>query len=176
MLQDDDYDSKIKIKKAQCNISFLQSWYEDLYSKSKTPNNLVVIIEDFEGFNKEVLQSFILIASSYVNVLPFVFIFGVATSLSVLHKSLPYQVSSKINIQVFRSQSSSTYLNNILEEVFFRDCSFHLGGKVFNLFTDIFLFYDLSVISFLQNVKVSRFYGRCSSYFVFPSIFSLPFI
>lgn len=97
---------------------------------------------------------FILIASSYINILPFTLIFGVATSLSVLHKSLQYQVSSKINVEVFTSQSSSTYLNNILEYIFFRDSTFHLGGKVFTLFTDIFLFYDLSVTGFIQNIKV----------------------
>jgi hypothetical protein len=46
--------------------------------KQKTKINkkvIVVIIPDFENFAPKVLQDFILIASSYINVLPFVFVF-----------------------------------------------------------------------------------------------------
>lgn len=94
--------------------------------------------------------------SSYLNVLPFVLIFGVATSLSTIHKMLPYQVSSKLNIQVFSSQSSTEYLNSILDNILLNiTCPFHLGGRTFTLFTDIFLFYDFSVKGFIQNFKVS---------------------
>lgn len=90
-----------------------------------------------------------------MNVLPFVIIFGVATSLAAVHKTLPYQVSSKLNMQVFSSQSSAEYLNSILNNVLLSEnCPFHLGGKVFTLFTDIFLFYDFSVSGFIQNFKV----------------------
>lgn len=90
-----------------------------------------------------------------MNVLPFVIIFGVATSLAAVHKTLPYQVSSKLNMQVFSSQSSAEYLNSILNNVLLSEnCPFHLGGKVFTLFTDIFLFYDFSVRGFIQNFKV----------------------
>lgn len=95
--------------------------------------------------------------SSYINVLPFVLVFGVATSLAALHRALPYHVSSKVNIQVFSSQPSTTYLNSVVEHVFFaEDFPFRLGKKVFNLFTDVFLFYDLSVTGFIKNCKVSE--------------------
>lgn len=93
-----------------------------------------------------------------MNILPFVFIFGIATSLSVIHKMLPYHVSSKVNIQYFNSQSSTSYLNNILENILFTDeCAFHIGGKVFNLLLDVFLFYDLSVTGFIRKYKVSNY-------------------
>jgi origin recognition complex subunit 3 len=170
LLDEDESDSETpRIKKSQCNFSLLQSWYEQLYltpnlnsspKKQKTKINkkvIVVIIPDFENFAPKVLQDFILIASSYINVLPFVFVFGVATSLTAVHRSLPCHVSSKINIKVFHSSPSTVYLNNVLENILFsRDCPFHLGGKVFNLFTDIFLFYDLSVSGFIQNFKVTN--------------------
>ncbi|XP_017783134.1 PREDICTED: origin recognition complex subunit 3 [Nicrophorus vespilloides] len=159
--EDIDYDldeenvksTKVKIKKSQCSFTLLQSWYEDLYN-NKVDNVLVVILPDFESFKENVLQDFIQIASYYVNKLPFVLVFGIATSLSALHKALPYHVSSKINIQVFNSQPSITYLNKIIENVLFsNDCPFYLGGKLFALFTDIFLFYDFSVTGFIQNFK-----------------------
>ncbi|XP_018563187.1 origin recognition complex subunit 3 isoform X2 [Anoplophora glabripennis] len=158
-------ETKVQYKKTQLTLPVLKCWYEDLYKekpvtspkKIRIKNKrkvLVVIIPDFESFNSQVLQKFILIISWYIKVLPFVFVLGIATSLTTLHMSLPYQVSSKISVQVFNSQPSTVYLNNILDDLFFTlDCPFQLGGKVFNLFTDIFLFYDLSVNNFIQNIK-----------------------
>ncbi|EFA03157.1 origin recognition complex subunit 3 [Tribolium castaneum] len=174
-LIDEDSDSDTRqIKKSQCSFTLLQAWYEELYQppgtanspkKQKTKHNkniIVVIIPDFENFAPKVLQDFIQIASSYLNVLPFVFVFGVATSLNAVHRSLPCYVSSRINIQVFHSTPSTVYLNNILENILFsRQCPFHLGGKVFNLFTDIFLFYDLSVSGFIQNFKYAMLEHFC---------------
>ncbi|KAG5885796.1 hypothetical protein JTB14_031513 [Gonioctena quinquepunctata] len=161
--EEDDMDTdetSTHLKKNQLNLPVLQCWYENLYPESspqKTENKkkvLVVIIPDFESFSPQVLQKFILIASWYIKVLPFVFIFGIATSITTLHSSLPYKVSSKICVKVFNSQRSVHYLNNVLENVFFTlDSPFQLGGKVFNLFTDIFLFYDFSVNNFVQNIK-----------------------
>lgn len=145
----------VHIKKSQFSFSLLQSWYEELHPVATPKKVLVVIIPDFESFNPKALQDFILIASSYLNVLPFVIVFGIATSITTLHTSLPYRVSSRLNVQVFNSKSSTEYLNKVLEDVFFTlDCPFQLGGKVFNLFTDIFLFYDFSVSGFIQNIKV----------------------
>lgn len=45
----------------------------------------------------------------------------------------------------------------MLEGVFLSPfCPFQLGGKVFDLFTEIFLYYDFSVRNFAQNIKVSK--------------------
>lgn len=165
MEEDDD---KPYVKKSQMNLQVLQCWYENLYKENVTRDSpkkqktkvkkkpLVVILPDFESFNPEVLQKIILITSWYIKVLPFIFVFGIATSISTVHTFLPYHVSSKISLKIFKSEPSTVYLNNVLEKVFLqKTCPFHLGGKVFNLFTDIFLYYDLSVNNFIQNIKVS---------------------
>lgn len=87
-------EEKSHLKKSHLSLPLLQSWYEDLYPKKNGGNLLVVIIPDFESFNVKVLQSFILIVSSYLETLPFVFVFGIATSIATLHTSFPYHVSS----------------------------------------------------------------------------------
>lgn len=155
------------IKKSNMNISLLQCWYDTCYKENtlqspkklrikNTRKNLVVIFPEFETLNPDVLQKFLLITSGRILSLPFVIIFGMATSINTLTNSLPYKVMSKISIKVFHSQPSSIYLNQVLENIFFNlSFPFHLGGKVFNLFMDIFLFYDLSVTNFIQNIKVS---------------------
>lgn len=153
------------------NISVLQCWYDYVYKENnlqtpkklktkKSEKSLVVIFPEFESLNLEVIQKFLLIASERIHQLPFVIVFGIATSTNILTNSLPHKVLSRMTIKVFHSQSSSVYLNRVLENIFF-DLSypFHLGGKVFNLFMDIFLFYDLSVNNFIQNIKVSNING-----------------
>lgn len=177
-----DIDNKPYIKKSQMNLSVLQCWYENLYKEnvpSGSPKKqrtkvkkkpLVVILPDFESINPEVLQKLILITSWYTKTLPFIFIFGIATSISTVHTFLPYHVSSKISLKMFKSEPSTVYLNNIIEKIFFhKNCPFHLGGKVFNLFTDIFLYYDLSVNNFIQNFKVTIYYFLILC--IFPTIY-----
>lgn len=102
------------------------------------------------------LLIFICCSSSCINKIPLVLIFGVATSLSVLHRTLSYHVSSKLYIHVFNSYPSSEHLNNILNDIILSEkVPFLLGEKALSLFIDIFLFYDLSVKGFIQNYKVS---------------------
>ncbi|KAF5288938.1 hypothetical protein FQA39_LY03817 [Lamprigera yunnana] len=171
--ENDVNEIKSTIKKSQCTMSFLEAWYNSecatTYSHSKrksqnTSKYLVVVIPDFESLNEKNLQDFILIISSYLNKLPFVLIFGIATSTNAIHKVLPYRVSCKLNIQVFNSQRSTLYLNNIIENVLLSDeCPFHVGNQVFNCFIDIFLYYDLSVKRFVQNFKFAMLEHFCSS-------------
>ncbi|CAH0749701.1 unnamed protein product [Diatraea saccharalis] len=160
-----------KIKKNQCTMKVLQKWYNITYTnaspkkkKQKYTNKLlVIIIPDFESFNCSILQDFVMIVSSYTSSLPIVFIFGVATSISALHKSFPYHVSSKLLIKVFHSHSSPVYMNQVVEDIFLTHTSpFHLSGKALELLTDVFLFYDFSVTGLIQSVKycmMDHYYG-----------------
>ncbi|KAM3962283.1 LOW QUALITY PROTEIN: origin recognition complex subunit 3 [Aphomia sociella] len=160
---------KKKMKKNQCTMKVLLNWYKSKYinispkKKRTTKRSLVIIIPDFEGFNCSVLQDFVMIISSYVSSLPIVFVFGVATSVSALHKSFPYNVSSKLLIKVFHSHSSPVYMNQVLEDIFLTHTSpFHLSGKAFELLTDVFLFYDFSVTGLVQSIKycmMDHYYG-----------------
>ncbi|CAG9832857.1 unnamed protein product [Diabrotica balteata] len=162
--EDENESGTTQIKKTQLTMSLLESWYEKLIEKKP----LVVIIPDFESFNPQVLERFILIISCFSN-LPFVLVLGIATDMNTLHSSLPYKVSSKIRVRVFNSQKSIEYLNNVLENVFFTDmCPFQIGGKVFNLFMEVFLFYDLSVRNFIQNIKYA-----CADHFTFGNAMTL---
>ncbi|XP_050314452.1 origin recognition complex subunit 3 [Anthonomus grandis grandis] len=157
----DEEDERVHVKRSYLSFPLLQEWYEDLYP-SEQKNVLVVIIPDFESFNVKVLQTFISIVSLYLEKLKFVFVFGIATSVSTLHTSFPYHVTSKTNIKVFRCEPSTVYLNQMLENVFFRNyCAFHLGGKVFDLFTEIFLYYDFSMRNFVQNIKYAMMEHFC---------------
>ncbi|XP_026328360.1 origin recognition complex subunit 3 [Hyposmocoma kahamanoa] len=160
-----------KLRKSLCTMKALKKWYNTISSSSSPKKKrhgiikrtLVIIIPDFESFNSNVLQDFVMIISSYVPTLPIVLIFGVATSVSALHKSFPYHVSSKLLIKVFHSHSSPAYMNQVLEDIFLTPRSpLHLSGKAFELLTDVFLFYDFSVTGLLQSIKycmMDHYYG-----------------
>ncbi|PSN46610.1 Origin recognition complex subunit 3 [Blattella germanica] len=163
----DDTDSKDSIKKSQCNFITLTTWYKERI-KGKSPKKkphkklkqahglppLVVVIPNLEGFSPQILQNFILIASGYVQSLPLVLVFGVATAMSALHRSVPHHVSSKLRNQVFCSRPSVSYLNHVLEKVLLTSsCPFHLDEKTFKMLCDIFLFHDFSVHGFIQGFK-----------------------
>ncbi|XP_047986060.1 origin recognition complex subunit 3 [Leguminivora glycinivorella] len=167
---DETLPTKRKLKKNQCTMRALQNWYNDKYLSSSpkkrqtvSMRSLVIIIPDFESFNCNVLQDFVMIISSYLSSLPIVFVFGVATSVSALHKSFPYHVSSKLLIKVFHSHSSPVYMNQVLEDIFLTYTSpLHLSGKAFELLTDVFLFYDFSVTGLIQSIKycmMEHYYG-----------------
>lgn len=163
--------TKHKLKKSQCTMKTLKTWYHSKYTnestnkkkKSISTKTLVIVIPDFESFNCHLLQDFVMIISSYISSLPIVLVFGVATSVSALHKSFPYEVSSKLLIKVFHSHSSAVYMNQVLEDIFLtHTVPFHLSGKAFELLTDVFLFYDFSVKGLVQSIKycmMDHFYG-----------------
>ncbi|XP_012525761.2 origin recognition complex subunit 3 isoform X2 [Monomorium pharaonis] len=140
------------IRKSQCTMRVLTK----LFAEHHDPEDpLVVILPDFESFSTNVLHDFILVLSSYRSTLKFVLIFGVATTLHVVHKSLTYDVTSKLVVQVFYTQTQVKTLADILEStVFSTKIPFKLIGRAFQLLTDIFLFYDFSVDNFLQNYKI----------------------
>uniref|UniRef100_A0A182IX09 Origin recognition complex subunit 3 n=1 Tax=Anopheles atroparvus TaxID=41427 RepID=A0A182IX09_ANOAO len=142
------------LRKNQLNLEVLKAWFLEKHDGLERKPNLTIILPDFELFSPLVLQDIILILNSHATYLPFVLVFGVATTVTTIHSVLPYHVTSKIKISIFQSEPSIANLNNILDKVLLTPyCPFHLSGKVFKLMLDIFLFYDFSVNGFVQGFK-----------------------
>lgn len=128
---------------------------------------LVFILEDFERFSPTVLQDFILICSEYVPSLPIILLFGVATTLSAVHRSLPHFVSSRLCIEKFQALPSLVCLTEVVDKVLITDTNaFKLGPKVFRLLYEHFLYHDFSINNFIRALKFSvmeHFYGNVFS-------------
>ncbi|KAL5288502.1 ORC3 family protein [Megaselia abdita] len=145
---DEERETK-RLRKTQMNMDMLEAWYD-----KDECDCLVVILPDFESFNPEVLQDFILILSSYSRRIPIVLVLGVATAVSAVHGALPYHVTSKIKLRIFQTQSAPLGLNEILEKVLLSTKhSFFLSGKTFNFLTQVFFFYDFSISGFIQSFR-----------------------
>ncbi|CAL4245587.1 unnamed protein product [Meganyctiphanes norvegica] len=184
-----------QVKRTQCNMTVLSSWYKDVGNNtSKSPNKrnspkkdssprkasspqkkmkienselgntvhnsysgpLVVIFEDVESFSSHVLQDLILICSEYKKILPFVFVFGVATSPAAVHACLSQDASARVAMETFQAQPSTSYLTHIIDKILMTDqIPFHIGGRTFKLLLDIFLYHDLSVKNFIKGLRFS---------------------
>lgn len=151
VIENDDSEREAKrLRKTQLNMEILEAWFE----QEDECECLVVILPDFESFNPEVLQDFILILSFYSQRIPIFLVLGVATAVSAIHGALPYHVTSKINLRIFQTQPSPLGLNEILEKVLLStDHHFWLSGKLFKFLTDVFIFYDFSIAGFIQNFR-----------------------
>lgn len=150
----DSEEGEPKLKRYQLNMWCFEKWYKTRYAQPGEGRKLIVMMPDFEGFVPEVLQNLILILHGYRESLPFVFVFGVATSFEAIHESLPFNVTNKITVKVFQTDASPVILNNVVDQVLLGfDCPFHLSGTTFRMLADIFLFYDFSVHGFVQGFK-----------------------
>ncbi|XP_050585772.1 origin recognition complex subunit 3 isoform X2 [Bombus affinis] len=108
LMNNEKDDKDIQIKKTHCHMRNLKLWHQKNCDRN---DPLVIMITDFESSSPAVLHDFILILSSYVNSMKFILIFGVATTLHAIHRSLTYDVTSKLNVQICMIQHF--YANNI---------------------------------------------------------------
>ncbi|KAK0153350.1 Origin recognition complex subunit 3 [Merluccius polli] len=157
-------------KGAHCTLATLCEWYECKIKKSNTPGKkrssanedepqrppIVIIFKDLEAFNPRVLQDFILICSRYVEQLPLMFVFGIATSPSTIQHMLPHSVSSLLCIELFQSLSCTLHLATVIDTLILtHHFPFKLNGKVLQVLVSIFLYHDFSVRNFIKGLKLA---------------------
>ncbi|KAE8289973.1 Zinc finger protein 292 [Larimichthys crocea] len=159
-------------KSVHCSLNTLCDWYNTKTKKSNTVSPgkkrsspvkddpqqppVVVIFKDFEAFNPKVLQDFILICSRYIERLPLMFIFGIATSPSTIQHMLPHSVSSLLCIELFQSLSCTQHLATVIDKLILTPhFPFKLNGKVMQVLISIFLYHDFSVRNFIKGVQLA---------------------
>uniref|UniRef100_A0A673IEP8 Origin recognition complex subunit 3 n=1 Tax=Sinocyclocheilus rhinocerous TaxID=307959 RepID=A0A673IEP8_9TELE len=162
-------DDTALLQKTPCTISALCQWYKTKCTqvsperKENLTNNdlpqslpVVVIFKYFEAFNSQVLQDFILICSRYTQELPFVFIFGIATSPSAIQHRLPHSVSSLLCIEVFHSLSCTQHLASVFDKLILNSqFPLKLSSRVIQVLVGIFLYHDFSVQNFVKGLQFS---------------------
>ncbi|XP_068249965.1 origin recognition complex subunit 3 [Palaemon carinicauda] len=116
---------------------------------------VVIIFEDVESFPSHVLQDIILICREHIRNIPFVFIFGVATTSAAVHCNLSQDASSCLAMETFQAQPSTHYLSEVIDKILMSPkVPFQLGGRTFKLLLDVFLYHDLSVRNFSRALQV----------------------
>ncbi|XP_027028389.1 origin recognition complex subunit 3 isoform X1 [Tachysurus fulvidraco] len=172
-VEDEEEDSSMSLpkKRVSCSMSALCQWYKTVIKKRpvKSPGKesspvnafsesppILVIFKDFEAFNPRVLQDFIIICSRYIQELPLIFIFGIATSPSTIQHMLPHSVSSLLCIELFQSLSCTQHLATVIDKLILTSqYPFKLSGKVLQVLVSIFLYHDFSVRNFVKGLQLA---------------------
>ncbi|XP_060735997.1 origin recognition complex subunit 3 isoform X1 [Tachysurus vachellii] len=172
-VEDEEEDSSMSLqkKRVSCSMSALCQWYKTVIKKRpvKSPGKesspvnafsesppILVIFKDFEAFNPRVLQDFIVICSRYIQELPLIFIFGIATSPSTIQHMLPHSVSSLLCIELFQSLSCTQHLATVIDKLILTSqYPFKLSGKVLQVLVSIFLYHDFSVRNFVKGLQLA---------------------
>ncbi|XP_006010257.1 origin recognition complex subunit 3 isoform X2 [Latimeria chalumnae] len=125
---------------------------------------VVVIFEDLESFSPKVLQDFVVVCSQYIQKLPLVLIFGIATSPITIHRMLPHSVTSLLCLELFQSVPCTQHLATVIDKlVLTAQFPFRLNGKVLQVLLSIFLYHDFSVRNFIKGIELSmteHFYSQ----------------
>jgi len=131
----------------------LRSWYTNQVPQNAARRPPVVFVfEDFEGFHPSLLQDFI--HNLRLLKLPVVLVFGVATTVDAVHRSLPHGVTSCLAIRKFASAPSVTMLAQLVRTLTMSpEVTFKLGGEVTKSLLETFMFHDFSVKHFLLSYK-----------------------
>ncbi|XP_049595343.1 origin recognition complex subunit 3 [Syngnathus scovelli] len=168
--EEEEEERRIPVHKGwHCSLSMLCEWYNtQTKHKSSTPGKkrsspskdqhppIVIIFKDLEAFNPKVLQDFILICSRYIERLPLIFIFGIATSPSTIQHMLPHSVSSLLCIELFQSLSCTQHLTTVIDKLILTSkFPFKMTGKVMQVLIGLFLFHDFSVRNFIKGVQLA---------------------
>ncbi|KAH6588634.1 hypothetical protein BASA50_010595 [Batrachochytrium salamandrivorans] len=152
------------------SIERLSGWYRHRREISATPTGkLVVFIPEFEIFDPEVLSKLLAICCKRTSELPFVFIFGIATSIDCIHQMLSKATVCSLKIEKFQLHRSLDCIND-LARMFQLDSKpgFRLGSWPYQQLLENYHLHDLSVSAFVRGVQYSvmaYYYGNPLSCF-----------
>jgi len=66
----------------------------------------------------------------HLHELPIVLLFGIATTINVVHKLLPHRVTSLLSMEKFQVPLSSEYLSLVLEQVTYSAMKFYMYNSI----------------------------------------------
>ncbi|KAJ3151348.1 Origin recognition complex subunit 3 [Geranomyces variabilis] len=152
-----DFSLECNAKLPNYDLQRLTGWHQRIGGQK----TLVVILPDFESFDSSVLETLLSILSILHRKVPFVLLFGVATSIDIVYQSLSRENWNSLRIEKFKSQQSQECVNAIVEEIIMRHpvcvdgapASFKFGLDSFRFLMDNFQLHTLSVLSVQHALK-----------------------
>jgi len=151
--QEDEGVSMQGIKKTEASMSSLEEWYGNQYPAGRQRPPLIIILQDFEGSAGPALQDLITLLRRYSG-LPFLLVFGVATTITTVHRTLSQAATARLTIHTFGSPPATRHLDQVIDRIIIDpETPFKLSHKVFQFLVENFLFHDFAVRHFMEGYK-----------------------
>lgn len=140
-------------------LAHLESWYRHYISSAKPETPLVVVVEDFDCFDKDVLHDLIYVLHTYRNAsLPLVLVLGVSTTAASIYRTLSQDILSLLSTQLFQLQQAEKYVEAIVDQVLLQGVNpLFLGWNVYQFLFDNFFNHHLSVSNFIRQIRTAVF-------------------
>lgn len=152
------------------DMKLLEGWYKHHQQSYIDKPNLVIILQDFEGFEPAILQDFFTICSEYRARLPIICIMGIATSIEILHQSLNKATIGLLRIEKFMLEQSKVWFKRVIEKLFLDSTTtLKFGDRPYKFLMDHFYLYDFSMSKVTASLKYAlmhHFYGNPLSIFL----------
>ncbi|KAK2626703.1 hypothetical protein QTJ16_003878 [Diplocarpon rosae] len=137
---------------------------EDEGFPSKKDAPVVVAFQDSEAFDSNLLAELISIFSSWKDRIPFVLLFGIATSIDLFHERLPRAASRCLEGRQFNVEQIDSLLERIfLKAVAGAEAALRLGAGLLSTLLDRQEDHVQSIQSFIAALKYAymcHFYGN----------------
>lgn len=132
----------------------LRRWYLRKKHEGTAMDSLVVIVQEAESVDPQILKDLISMVSDSLDLLPFVFLFGVSTSPRQLSQQLDQEALSRLSTERFQLESGVLSLDVLIEELFInRVRGLKFGFTPYAALIDDYLLRSLSISGLFKEVK-----------------------
>ncbi|TVY64314.1 Origin recognition complex subunit [Lachnellula suecica] len=137
------------------------------FVKNNGTQKVIVAFQDSEAFDTTLVVDLITLFSSWMDRIPFVLLFGIATSVELFHERLPRAASRCLHGVQFDVEQTSSILERVFRcAVANSKASFRLGPEIVSSFMERQHDHVQSVQSFVVALKYAymcHFYGNALS-------------
>jgi origin recognition complex subunit 3 len=127
------------------------------YARKQEYKRVVVAFQDSEAFDGEVLADLLPLLYSWLGRIPFVLLFGIATSVEMFHEKLPRNAIQCMRGEEFEVERAEATLQRVFDKTIDgSDPVLRLGGALSRFLLQRQRYHIQSVQAFISTLKVSR--------------------
>ncbi|KZF25991.1 hypothetical protein L228DRAFT_279249 [Xylona heveae TC161] len=143
------------------------------YVKEKGCSKVTIAFQDSDAFDGNLMTDLIELFNSWLDRIPFVLLFGIATSAEIFHEKLPRAAIRCMRGQKFDVERIEQSLELVFNEATSDDSAILLGPNLASMLLDRQRNHVQSVQSFVSSLQygwMSHFYANALSIFLAPDL------
>ncbi|KAI9682879.1 MAG: hypothetical protein M1829_006314 [Trizodia sp. TS-e1964] len=152
----DQTSSSLSIRKEQLNFLSYDLGKLHHYAKVFRIQKIVVVLQDSEAFDSQILSELIQLLHSWLDRIPFILVFGIATSVEIFQDRLPRVAVKLLRGQTFHVEKPEKVLEELFQKVIIpSSITPRLGASVISMLLERQTDHVQSIRSLTKSIKVS---------------------